>query len=900
MSDAIEEPAAKKARTEEPEAELDAPAVTGAKVSNATFYVDDTTINIMPSSFDTLMPLTDGGLQYLLAGAKANVGLKSGRHMFEVKILEVMAPLEDANARARVPQPRSQLRLGFSTAKAELLVGETQEGLCFDSEGQFIHNKVKSQVSQKFGTGDTVAIVLNQDSSSPNGNTVSLFKDGVRVGPPQPLPEQLQGQTLFPALTFKNVAVNYNFGPEPWAPLPFKCHMINGSAKKEAEVKPAPVAPADGMYEALFPICLPDEGGFDWLDDFLAQNPSYTELSDRALLHWCEKSGLTRPKGYSPLARASNDKPEMGMGIAVIDDLSVRRVLNGVAPIQKRNFVIMEVRGNLLKEERRELTARWQGFRRVATVFVGEPPESFKKMSQQLTLKMKQEAADQEFRAKQAAEKAKFQIEKRHRQLEKEKKKAAKKQAKMQEQMVKKIQFEKQKKEAELKGEPAPEEEPEPPEEEEEEDEEPEPEEPMDMEPPKAELTKEEKKKWYCKSPVSDLTLYLLNTSLQKFCFPELEDGFAEIKYIWTPQDKANAYLKSWIQEKKLVSRVEDITPGDWFTTKFKEWQRTLQSWHSKNNGVKAIEAKKVAAKAAKEHKRKAREALREKAEKEGSELPPVEEEEEEEEESKQEATPKADFDHLDVFGVEDINDIGGGEPLYSAFQHEDWQMLSLRFELHLLSHSFRKDANDPDRSHVPFEHVAFYYNKYYRKPLNFKTFGVETFEELLELIRDSVVGVTIKGLKVIESQLQEELESLNIFAMLTEEHRRERNRRVDMGDESARLKMITPQSILEAAARATASSAAVASTTAAAPAMATNTWSPGTMTAPNMLMQMQMAQRQPQAMMPQQPPPAVWAGGGSWGQPQFPQQGMMMGGMRPGGFPGARPFGGGGWGKGW
>lgn len=294
-----------------------------------------------------------------------------------------------------------------------------------------------------------------------------------------------------------------------------------------------------------------------------------------------------------------------------------------------------------------------------------------------------------------------------------------------------------------------------------------------------------------------------------------------------------------------------------------------------------------MAAKATKEQKRKAREALREKAEKEGGELPPVEEEEE----TKEETTPKADFEHLDVFGVEDINDIGGGEPLYSAFQHEDWQMLSLRFELHLLSHAFRKDANDPDRSHVPFEHVAFYYNKYYRKPISAKTFGAETFEELLDLIRDAMVIVTHKGLKVIESQLQEDLESLNIFAMLTEEHRRERARRVDMGDESAKLKMVTPASLLAAA--AAASSATPATTTNAPPApVVANTWSTGTMPANSMLM-MQLT-RPPAPMMPPQPP--QWGGGGNW--PQFPQQGMM-GGMRPPGFPGARPFGGG-WGKGW
>eukprot|EP00438_Fugacium_kawagutii_P015722 Skav235345 [mRNA] locus=scaffold520:1253293:1253487:- [translate_table: standard] len=36
--------------------------------------------------------------------------------------------------------------------------------------------------------------------------------------------------------------------------------------------------------------------------------------------------------------------------------------------------------------------------------------------------------------------------------------------------------------------------------------------------------------------------------------------------------------------------------------------------------------------------------------------------------------------------------------PLFEKFQYEDWTLLSTRYELHLLLHSFKKDLNDPDR----------------------------------------------------------------------------------------------------------------------------------------------------------------------------------------------------------
>eukprot|EP00931_Biecheleriopsis_adriatica_P064435 TRINITY_DN39212_c0_g1_i1.p1 TRINITY_DN39212_c0_g1~~TRINITY_DN39212_c0_g1_i1.p1 ORF type:complete len:900 (+),score=229.97 TRINITY_DN39212_c0_g1_i1:49-2700(+) len=788
MAAAASEPAAKKARTEEvPQEELekDAPAAVGPKVKGtAAFYVCDTTLNVLDSDCNSLLPLTDGGLQYLLAGARANIGLKSGRYMFEAKILETMSPLEDPNAKARVPQPRSQLRVGFSTTETGLFLGFDEDSFGFDSDGNFLCGKTKTAVSEKFTSGEVVAVVLNLDSSSPNAHTISLFKDGVRASPPQALPEQLKGKILYPTLTFKNVSVLYNFGPEPISSLPFKCHMLSNAAQKDAGMRPAPAGPKDGRYEVLFPVCLPDEGGFEWLDTFLKENPTYHELSDRALLKWCEQSGLTRPKGYSPLARSSNDKPEMGMGISAIDDLSVRRVLREVAPIQNRNFVVMEVKGNLNKDERSDLASRWTSFKRVATVVIGEPPPAFKKATQVQMLKLKQETSDAEFRTKQAAEKQKWLLAQKQRKEEQEKRKAAKQQAKLQESMLKKAKYEQAKKDAEAKGEPVPE----PPEEDKEEDEDDEPEEPepMDQDPPKVELTNEEKRVWFVKKPVGDLTLYLLNTTFKSFSMPTKEDGFDEIRYVWQPEQKAAQYMRSWVGERKQTSRVEDLVPGEWFMTKWKEWQKQVGAFHAKQNAHKASESRKIIEANAREAKRKAYEAAKAKAEKDGTELPVRPDDLDVEPEK---IVSRAEFAQIDVFGVEDIMDIGGGEPLFSAFNQEDWTMLGLRFELYLMSHAFRKDSKDPDRITVPVDHMTFYYNKYFKKAFNSKTYGCETNEEVFELVRDTVT-VTQRGLRAIEALMPEELECNNVFIMLTEEHRRERNRRIDLGDESARLKI--------------------------------------------------------------------------------------------------------------
>jgi len=82
---------------------------------------------------------------------------------------------------------------------------------------------------------------------------------------------------------------------------------------------------------------------------------------------------------------------------------------------------------------------------------------------------------------------------------------------------------------------------------------------------------------------------------------------------------------------------------------------------------------------------------------------------------------------------------------------------------------------------------LPFYYNKYFRKALSVKQFGKESFGDLVDLVKDSVY---LTDKKVIASQLEADMESLQIFVKLTEEARRERNLLIDMGEESAKLKV--------------------------------------------------------------------------------------------------------------
>jgi hypothetical protein len=774
------------------EHEVDAKPLNGGKAGAVEFLVPDTTVNVMTSTVGgLLMSLRDNGFQYLLAGARASVGIKSGRYMFEIKIVESFYTNE----------LRGLLKIGFSTAGSSLLLDSDKTSVSFDSHGWFYGGAKSAKVSQKLYAGDVVACLLNLEEGSPNCNTVSLFKNGARVAQPQALPEDLHGKPMFPAVAFKCMTLQTNFGPEPICSLPFKCHMVGSASKSDAEVtKHGP--PEEG--EVLFPVSLPDAGSFDWLDMYLEKNPGYVEISDRAIRDWAEKSWDWGPSKARP--KTSNDKPEMGFGVWQLDDgHTIRGALKTLCALQQRKYVVMEVKGNLVKEDREEAIKllKAASFKIVAAVVVGPPSSEFKKRTHMLTLKQKQETADKEHHEKFEAAKKKWLFEKRKREMESLRKKAAKDKEKAAKAKAKALEEAKKKAAAAKEGKEVEEEEKkeEEPEEEEPEEEEPEEPEPVAEDPPKMVLTDDEKQLPFRPAVVPDLTEYVLNTTFTKFSLPEKAEGFDEIRYEFLKEGAmCKKFVRDWISDRKLTTRVEDIKPSEWFLTSKKNWDKSVLEWQAALSKHNSEIMKRQADKRAKEVRKKQAElkaaAAKAKAEAEEEkkngedkdegkkeEVAKVVEESEEEEEKE----PEVDFEGIDVFGVDDVKDIGGGIPLYKEFTKDDWTLMSLAFELHLLGHSFKKDCNDEDILGLHVDHLDFYYLRYFKKGFSPTSFGKETAKEVIELVKDAVV-VDSKG--VLVNCLQEEMETYQVFVKITEEARRFRCMRVDLGEESAMLKL--------------------------------------------------------------------------------------------------------------
>merc|ERR1712194_103516 len=67
-----------------------------------------------------------------------------------------------------------------------------------------------------------------------------------------------------------------------------------------------------------------------------------------------------------------------------------------------------------------------------------------------------------------------------------------------------------------------------------------------------------------------------------KFSVPKKDEGFDAIKYSWADGAKSQEYLKNYIMEKKISSRVEDLVPSQWFKDKWTAWDKAVKDWNAK------------------------------------------------------------------------------------------------------------------------------------------------------------------------------------------------------------------------------------------------------------------------------------------------------------------------------
>lgn len=224
-------------------------------------------------------------------------------------------------------------------------------------------------------------------------------------------------------------------------------------------------------------------------------------------------------------------------------------------------------------------------------------------------------------------------------------------------------------------------------------------------------------------------------------------------------------YLAEWVKNHKIVEKVSSIKgPSEWFTKQLESWAQAKVEWRKLDRMYKD---KKTVTKT--------------EGGKSGSAGDRTEDlvlGTEEKKESEEE----------DVWAAEDIDNVDGEQtPLYGRFEAVDWQLLSLRFELHLLCHSFKKDITDPDVVGIHRTLLSYYYLLYFKKPLSPGMCGVKNNDDLLDRLVTDTIMVGEDG--VLEA-VHEVDTPFSTFVRLTEVARRERQKLVAAGDKSAELVM--------------------------------------------------------------------------------------------------------------
>merc|ERR1712060_952160 len=161
----------------------------------------------------------------------------------------------------------------------------------------------------------------------------------------------------------------------------------------------------------------------------MGKNPGYSEISCRAVNDWAAKSGLCKGNRYQQGGPNSNDRPDPHSELKLLSDGTCLKMMKALAPLQARNIVVMEIKGNLLKDERTSLISKFSstGFKKIAQVNVGEPTIEYKKRVQDLMLAAKQKISDEKFHHELAQEKANKKKEKEQQEAERQKQLAEKK-----------------------------------------------------------------------------------------------------------------------------------------------------------------------------------------------------------------------------------------------------------------------------------------------------------------------------------------------------------------------------------------------------------------------------------------------------------------------------------------
>jgi hypothetical protein len=271
-------------------------------------------------------------------------------------------------------------------------------------------------------------------------------------------------------------------------------------------------------------------------------------------------------------------------------------------------------------------------------------------------------------------------------------------------------------------------------------------------------------------------------------------EGFDAVEFAWEKKPGADKYLAAYKAKLKVEEIYDSFTPTSFCSGAVAEFLKEKTAMREHQDTYMKEVAKRKAAKekaAAGEEKKEDGEA------KEGDDAKPKDESGDVDMEKKEEEEPAVDLSvdddapPVEITSKLEIESIDGKKtPLYKAWGMEDWILLTLRVELHIMLRAFKADVTDkdPERKGITTKTLPYYYEKFLGKAWDPYAFGQPTLEKILEYASDAV-GVS-SGLLTLKSK---EALPLEAFVKTTEKSRRDRESKLLMGDDSARLEFNAP-----------------------------------------------------------------------------------------------------------
>lgn len=164
------------------------------------------------------------------SGVRANTGFVKGRHYYEGTVMD-----------------EGLSRIGWGTAECDLNIGTDTKSFGYGGTAKKSHAKQFIDYGEKYVKGATVGSYIDLDA-----HTIGFTKDGKDLGVAFPIPPNLHGVPLYPAVSLKNAEMKFNFGSQPFkSPQKFpgcteaSAEEISAKAKPNVK-KPQGAKPAGG------------------------------------------------------------------------------------------------------------------------------------------------------------------------------------------------------------------------------------------------------------------------------------------------------------------------------------------------------------------------------------------------------------------------------------------------------------------------------------------------------------------------------------------------------------------------------------------------------------------------------------------------------------------------------